>query len=414
MIRSLRLGVWFAICLLIAIAIASFFPYSPAVEAARRNGFSDEVIQTGLTRSAESRLLFWAAQFAQIFFIYWIGLSETGSRLASFWLARTQSRVWLTALITVAWLCLCRELLLFPFRVMSYFQSQRWGVLAADYSLLNWSKDYLVASSIDFLLLLVGFSLFWMLIKFLPKLWWLIAPLASGVLAISYAMIAPLVLDPIMNRFVPIENTEWRDLKPRLLALTAKADLPVQDIWVMDASRRSTHSNAYFTGFGSTRRIVLYDTLLKKLSPAEIEAVLAHEIGHWEYDHIVWGILFGTMGMWLGCWIIDCILSSSLHQHPWRANEKHDPRLIGWIALLLFFGEWIVKPIENSISRRFEIQADLRALELIEDRQVVIECEKKMAIENKSNVAPSPWNRWLFSTHPSSVQRMETARNWQP
>jgi STE24 endopeptidase len=379
--------------LLILAAIASFIPYAPAVEAARRNGFTDEVIQTGLTRSAESRLLFWAAQFAQIFFIYWIGLSETGSRLAGFWLARTHSRVWLTALITVAWLCLCRELLLFPFRVMSYFQSQRWGMLAADYSLLNWSKDYLFASSIDFLLLLVGFSLFWMLIKFLPKFWWLVAPLASGALAISYAMMAPLILDPIMNRFVPIENTEWRDLKPRLLALAARADLPVQDIWVMDASRRSTHSNAYFTGFGSTRRIVLYDTLLKQLSPAEIEAVLAHEIGHWEFD---------------------CILSSSLHQHPWRANAKHDPRLLGWIALLLFFGEWIVKPIENNISRRFEIQADIRALELIEDSQVVIDCEKKMAIENKSNVAPSPWNRWLFSTHPSSVQRIETARNWNP
>lgn len=217
-----------------------------------------------------------------------------------------------------------------------------------------------------------------------------------------------------MNRFVPIEETEWNQFKPRLLALVQKAGLEVNEILVMDASKRSTHSNAYFSGFGSTRRIVLYDTLLKQLGPKEVEAVLAHELGHWENDHIVFGILWGTLGMWLACWILDGVLVDSLGKEPWRAESKHDPRLMGWIMLLLFFGQWLVRPVENQISRIFERQADLRALELIEDRQAAIECEKRMAIENKANVAPSPWNSWMFSTHPSSVQRIETAKNWQP
>ena len=217
-----------------------------------------------------------------------------------------------------------------------------------------------------------------------------------------------------MNRFVPLEETEWKELKPQLMALVEKAHLPVRDILVMDASKRSSHSNAYFTGFGATRRIVLYDNLLKQLSGREVEAVLAHEIGHWENDHIVYGILLGTLGMWLGCWLMDGIMVSSLRQEPWLAESKHDPRLIGWIMLWLFLGQWIVRPIENQVSRRFECQADLRALELIDDWQLAVECEKRMAIENIANVAPSPWNSWMFSTHPTSVQRIETAKSWKP
>lgn len=414
MVKSLRIGGCVAISALILFAIASFITYSPAIEAARRVGFSDDVIQKGLVRSTESRLVFWGAQFAQITLVCWAGLSGVGRQVAEYWMARSKNRMWISALLTVFTFAIARELLLLPFNVLSYFQSLRWGLLAESYTLTSWGGDYLLTSCIESVFLLFAVLLFWFLVTKLPKLWWCVAPWCGGIFAILYALFAPLVLDPMMNRFVPLEETEWKELKPQLMALVEKAHLPVRDILVMDASKRSSHSNAYFTGFGATRRIVLYDNLLKQLSGREVEAVLAHEIGHWENDHIVYGILLGTLGMWLGCWLMDGIMVSSLRQEPWLAESKHDPRLIGWIMLWLFLGQWIVRPIENQVSRHFECQADLRALELIDDWQLAVECEKRMAIENIANVAPSPWNSWMFSTHPTSVQRIETAKSWKP
>lgn len=412
--KPLRMGVFVAIALLLVFAIFSFIPYPPSIEAARRAGFSDMEITRGQVRSFESRLIFWGAQFVQLVLVCWAGLTSGGRRLAEFCLSLCGHRVWLATLLAVFALASLRELLLLPFNVLGFYQSRRWGMLAESYSLGSWGSDYFFSTTVEAFFLLVGTLFFWGLVKGLPKIWWCVAPVGGGVFAILYATLAPLVLDPMMNRFVPLEQTQWSDLKPQLMELVAKAELSVQEILVMDASKRSTHSNAYFAGFGSTRRIVLYDTLLKRLSAAEIEAVLAHEIGHWENDHIVYGISLGVLGLWFACWLVDWILLASLRQEPWRAEFKHDPRLIGWLMLLIFLGQWLARPIENQISRRFERQADWRALELIDNPQFAMECEKRMAIDNQANVAPSPWNSWMFSTHPSTVERIETAKSWKP
>lgn len=414
MARSLRIGVFVAVGLLAVFSLISFITYLPAIEAARRAGFSDDVIELGLQKSFEARLIFWGSQFAQIALLCWLGLTADGRRLAEYWLKSCGSRMWLAALLMVLTIGIARELLLLPFNLLGYFHGRRWEMLAEQYTLLAWAYDYILSTFLDGLLLVPSIVIFFWLLKRFPKTWWAIAPAGGAVFAIAYATLAPLLLDPLMNRFVPLEETKWKDLKPQLMALVDKAEIPVKEILVMDASKRSSHTNAYFSGFGSTRRIVLYDTLLKQLSPKEVEAVLAHEIGHWESDHIVYGILLGVLGMFVACWTLDGILITSLRQEPWLAEAKFDPRLVGWIILLLILGQWIVRPIENQISRIFESQADLRSLELIEDPQLAIDCEKRMAISNKSNVAPSPWNTWMFSTHPSSVQRIERATSWKP
>jgi len=195
--------------------------------------------------------------------------------------------------------------------------------------------------------------------------------------------------------------------------LTQKANLPVQDVYVMNASRTGKHSNAYFAGFGSTRRIVFYDNLLRNHFIEEVESILAHEIGHWKYDHIVRGILLGSFALILGAWIVDGILVNASKHSPWNLKSKNDPASVGLLAMVLFFGEWLVRPAENYVSRSFEVQADLASLELIKDRDLFIQSEKRLAIQNKSNVAPSPWNQWIFSTHPSSVERIRMAKEFE-
>lgn len=413
LLNSLRLWTIFGLSLLAIFAVLSFVPYPASIAAARRAGFSDEVIGTGLLRSAQSRLLFWGAQVAQIVLVCWLGLTTGGQRLAESWQRIGRNRYWFSVMMTALTIFISREMLLLPFGIAGFVFNQQWEMLSPQYSIWAWIGDWLVASMTDGVLVMLGLLLFVFLIRQAPLFWWCIAPIAGGAFAVFYALIAPLILDPLTNRFVPLESTEWKDLRPRLIGLVDRAKLPVQEILVMDASRRSKHTNAYFAGFGATRRIVLYDTLLTQLNADEIEAVLAHEIGHWENDHIVLGIFLGALGLFFGCWFLDGLLSQASRQKLWGATTKEDPRLLGVVVLLLFFGQWIVRPVENYISRTFEVQADIRSLELIDDPSISIAAERQMAIDNKSNVAPSPWNMWMFSTHPSSVQRIERASQWQ-
>src|SRR5207247_649827 len=144
------------------------------------------------------------------------------------------------------------------------------------------------------------------------------------------------------------------DQEPRVQALIDKAGVPVQEILVMNGSRQSNHSNAYFTGFGPTRRIVLYDTLLKNHDADEIESVLAHELGHWRRDHINKGILLGMVAALVGCCILDHCLRAAMRRGPWHLSGIADPAGLPLVLLLVFLGSWIAMPAGNLVSRHFE------------------------------------------------------------
>lgn len=399
-------------CLLIVVAIASYIPYPSAVQMARNAGFSDEVIAVGLQRSGQSRFLFWCGQFITGALFVWFGFSAVPRKVVDALQAKGFGVVTIAAVIAGG-LKLGSDLLLLPLNVVGYGLGQKWQMLNPDYTLAMWGLDFLLASAVELMLLLIAVAILYSLLTWSPRWWWLLTPAVGGCVAIAYALLAPLTIDPLFNTFVPLSETEWKEVRPRILALTQKANLPVQDVYVMNASRTGKHSNAYFAGFGSTRRIVFYDNLLRNHSLEEVESILAHEIGHWKYDHIVRGILLGSFALILGAWIVDGILVNASSQTPWKLTSKNDPASVGLLAMVLFFGEWLVRPVENYVSRSFEVQADLASLELIKDRDLFIQSEKRLAIQNKSNVAPSPWNQWIFSTHPSSVDRIRMAREFE-
>src|SRR5262249_31557807 len=141
----------------------------------------------------------------------------------------------------------------------------------------------------------------YVLMRLFPRRWWIVATAVGLPLGILYALLSPVLISPLFNTFAPLPESAWarkegnRDkavaLEKSMRKLTDEAGIEVGEVLVVDASRQSYHSNAYFSGFGPTRRIVLYDNLLEKNRPKEVESVLAHEIGHWRHDHIVKGIL---------------------------------------------------------------------------------------------------------------------------
>jgi STE24 endopeptidase len=353
----------------------------------------------------------WGATALELGLLCVLALTGIARRWADRFLVWSgQRRILAVLLMGLAYVCL-HEILMLPIGIGRLYHARAWGMSNLD--LAGWLREHYLAFGIQLITeAIVVVGLYTQLIV-LPRTWWLIAPVGMGALGMAYAFFAPILINPLFNEFTPLSQSEWKDLQPRVQTLIRRAGVPVEEILVMNASRQSNHSNAYFTGFGSTRRIVLYDNLLKRHSAAEIESILAHEIGHWERDHIVKGILLGILAGVLGCFVLDRVLRFAVGRAPWHLQSPADPAGLPLILLLLFLGSWLTLPMQNAISRHFERQADQVSLQLAGQPDAFRTTEEKLARDNKANVAPTPWNVWLFSTHPPIVERIRTAEEWK-
>jgi len=243
-----------------------------------------------------------------------------------------------------------------------------------------------------------------------PEYWWAAAFVVFFGIQLLMMVLYPKLILPIFNKLTPLEDGE---LKDRLMALSDKTGFKANTIEVIDGSKRSGHSNAYFTGFGSFRRIVLYDTLIKQMSIEEIEAVLAHEVGHYKMGHIpkrlvmsfVMGLAgFGLMGYLLeSAWFytgldLDASLVSSL-----------SPLLIGLSLTLGFLTYWL-SPVSNLFSRKHEFEADDFAKKAVGGAEPLISALRKLYVENLSHPLPHPVMASFHYSHPTLLEREEAMR----
>jgi STE24 endopeptidase len=391
--------------------VTTFIPYEPAREAAIAAGFDEADIETGLRFAFERRLLMWAATAIHLGLLCVLALTSCSRRWADRFLGWTgQRRILAVVGVGLVYVVLS-EILSLPIGIARHYHAEAWGMSNLD--LAGWLREHYLAFAIQTAceaILLVGF---YALLIVLPRMWWLIAPLGASAFAVAYAFLSPILISPLFNDFTPLSETRWQDQQSRVRALIDKAGIPVEEILVMNASKQSKHTNAYFAGFGSTRRIVLYDNLLKEHTPDEIESVLAHEIGHWQHDHIVKGILLGMLAALGGCLLLDRLLRGAMGRPPWQLTSKADPAGLPIVLFAMYLGSWIAMPVENAVIRHFEVQADQASLELAGQPEAFIRCEQKLARVNKSNVAPTPWNAWLFNTHPTTVERIRMAEEWK-
>jgi len=393
------------------VTLTTFIPYPAAIEEARATGFSDSDIQIGLQYSFERRLFLWLAQVLEVGLLCGFALTRVSRRLADRLLGWTWQNRILAALGIGLFFSLVHTLLYVPLGIAGL--AHRWAWETSNLDFAGWLRDYSLGWGITLVwesIVIVGF---YALLIVLPRTWWLVAPIGGAGLAVAYAFLSPILINPLFNDFTPLKDTEWRAQAPRVQALIDKAGVPVQEILVMNGSRQSNHTNAYFTGFGPTRQIVLFDTLLKNHTPDEIESILAHELGHWQHDHINKGILLGVLAALVGCCFLDQCLRAAMKHEPWRLQSKADPAGLLLVMLLVYLGSWLALPVGNLVSRHFERQADQTSLELADVPKAFIDAEFKLARVNKANVAPTPWNVWLFATHPPTVERIRMARDWE-
>jgi STE24 endopeptidase len=250
-------------------------------------------------------------------------------------------------------------------------------------------------------------ELLYFMIRQSPQHWWLITWALFIGLFIMLAQLAPVVLLPIFYKFEPLNN---EDLRRRLVQLGERAGTRVRGVYRWKLSEKSKKANAALTGLGSTRRIILADTLLDNYAPDEIEAVLAHELGHHVHKHILKSILVQAGITLLGFWMANFVLHYAVDHHMFE--ELSDFANLPLLAITATVLSLVLMPALNAYSRYNERQADRYAFESIASVEPFISSMNKLAQQNLAERTPSRWIELLFHSHPAISRRVAAAEEW--
>lgn len=296
----------------------------------------------------------------------------------------------LAALPVVAW----RETILRSYGL----STQTWASWTID--LL---KGYAVAAVLGAVTLLGFFGV----TRLWPRWWFAVAAAGAAGLVVLFSFVFPVLVEPIFNKFTPMPEGELRN---SLLALASADGVPVRDVLVADASRRTTALNAYVSGLGPTRRIVVFDTLMREAPPAEVRAVVAHELGHAKHNDVLTGTLLSALGAAAAVCVLYLLGSWTGLLRRAGVSSIVEPRALALLIALATLAGLVALPLQNLATRRIEARADAHALALTDDPSTVERMEERLATTNLADVDPPRWHYVVFASHPSIVERMAAAR----
>jgi len=273
----------------------------------------------------------------------------------------------------------------------------------------SWAWDEIKGFLVGLVLGSVVVELLYFTIRWWPQNWWVLAWLLFMVLFVVMAQLAPVVLFPIFYKFEPLED---EDLRRRLVMLSQRAGTRVRGVYRWRLSEKSKKANAALTGLGATRRIILADTLLDNYSHDEIEAVLAHELGHQVHRHILKSIFVQAaitlVGFWAANWALHYAADHQLFDFSGLSDFANLP-LLALVSVVLSF---LLMPVLNAYSRYNERQADRYAFESIASIEPFVSSMNKLAEQNLAERSPSKWVEWFFHSHPSISRRLAAAEAW--
>jgi STE24 endopeptidase len=318
-------------------------------------------------------------------------------------LALAPARWWLELAIALAVLGCGHWLLTFPLAWLGgFWLPQRFGLL--DQPLRLWLGDQAKGAAVGAVLGLLGAEIVYALLRATPW-WWL---WASGAFLLAYvllAWVAPVFLVPLFYRLTPLGDTDLRD---RLLRLAAAAGVPALGVWVADQSRKSRTANAAVVGFGHTRRVLLFDTLVTALSADEVEAVIAHELAHQVHRDIDRGLLVQGAITLATFWAADHMLRVAAR---WLGLASiSDLAGLPLFGLIVMGVGLVALPMGNSWSRHVERQADDFAVRAVGDPSSFISAMQRLATLNLAEQNPHPVTEFLLYSHPSVGRRVARAR----
>jgi STE24 endopeptidase len=288
-----------------------------------------------------------------------------------------------------------------------YLHERAWGF--STQTVAGWASDRAKGVGIGILLTALPMLGLISSVRLFPSWWPLVAAAGGALIVFVLSFLAPVLLEPVFNKFAPLRDEELgRDLR----GLADRAGVPVRDVLVADASRRTTKHNAYVSGIGRTRRVVLWDTLLDRGEPGEIRLVVAHELGHRRFRHVATSTaitMAATAIFVVGLWALlqwDGLLAAI------GADGPSDPRIIPFVLLAATIAELAVQPFALALSRRWERAADRFSLELTGDAEAYEATHRNLALSNLADLAPPRAAYVFFFSHPSATERLAAGRAW--
>jgi STE24 endopeptidase len=290
-----------------------------------------------------------------------------------------------------------------PFSLYSTFViEKRYGFSTITPQL--WLIDLVKSLVISVILMALLFIPFFALIHWLPQSWWFAAWVFFALFQMLMIWLYPLVIAPLFNQYVPVQDDVLRE---RIMAMAEKAGLRAEGIFEVDAGKRSRHSNAYFTGLGRSKRIVLFDTLLATHSHDEIVAVLAHEIGHWKLRHVLKQLILMEVVALAGFYLVYLLMGwPFLYETFGFAGPLPYAGLL-LAAIVLKPAAFFLTPIGAAVSRTYERDADRYVLGLVGSTRFLAQALKRLAKENLANLHPHPTYVAFYYSHPPLAQRVE-------
>ena len=365
--------------------------------------FSAEQIDRGRAYSQGSRLCFISSYLAQLSLLLWLVFSGRALDLANWTEKWARGNYWINRLLFSLLLWLFLRLLNLPFTLFSsYYWQHHWGFTTQ--TLGAWWLDYSKSGIMDLLVFAGGIMLLFWLVKVFPGKWWLYSATCLSMFLVIQIFLAPLLIMPLFNHFSPVQD---QSIIAMVEELSNKAEIPVDQILVMDASRRTTKSNAYFAGLGHTKEIVLYDTLLANHPQDQVKAVIAHEMAHWRQGHIVQGLVLYIIGTFLLCRLFFVLLNGIF---PDLVGAPYPTHAFSMIVLLFYLISFISSPLQDYISQTMEKEADKVGVFLTNDIPAAVGLQVNLAVKNASDISPPPVIQW-FSSHPSPLTRIELIQN---
>jgi STE24 endopeptidase len=336
-----------------------------------------------------------------------LGLTRTGARWVTA-VARPLGGGWFWQVVlgTVV-LTAAGRVVTLPLAAYGEVVRHRFGLSTRSWPL--WARDVAVDTGITAGLTALGLVLLVAVARRAPRTWWAWVGVAAAGLVVAGSFLYPVVIEPAFNDFTSLPAGP---LRTDLLDLAAANGTPVQDVLVADASRRTTALNAYVSGFGSTRRIVVYDTLLDQLPDDQIESIAAHELGHVATDDVLTGTLVGALGAGAGVALLGWLLGSAPLLRRAGAEGPGDPRVVPLVLLLVAVGTLLSTPVQNGVSRQLEARADQHSLDLTEDPDAFAAVMRRLAVANLNQPDPPAAWQWFFGSHPTTAQRVAAAQEW--
>jgi STE24 endopeptidase len=335
------------------------------------------------------------------------------------WAASISRRPWLQGLCFAPLFLLLISILHLPLSILghhislSYAQSvQGWG---------SWFLDWTKALLLDLITGTVVLAVVFALIRH-SRRWWLWLWIISLPMQVLVVFVLPVVVDPMFNHFEPLAKTDPA-LVGQLERVVAKTgvSIPASRMFLMKASEKYTSSNAYVTGFGSSRRVVVWDNTLKNSPPDEILMIFGHELGHYLLHHIerglAWGAVLSLFFLWIGSHFVRFLVLR--YGSGWHIASLEDWAATGVLLLALTILSFLAEPLANGISRAQEHQADVFGLEVVhgivpDPQKVDAESFQRLGQESLDYPYPSPFVVFWTYTHPPIAQREAFAQNYDP